>query len=202
NGNRACASRGDDLVAPGNPQNNRVNCFLRPGEPKGERRGCEQRKRGNHRLFSILRPPDRNSGQQEVQTAEPNIARGSPRLEGEAMAKVTIVQRTQRSLRLILGMRLPRVAEALAPFGYSHEVIDEGWRLMRAITDVQVTRSEAAGETAPAFASSSELEEFASLWFPLARAALGRRFAAQERLLFHGLFEARGQRAAVSVLVF
>jgi len=99
-------------------------------------------------------------------------------------------------------MRLPRVAEALAPFGYSHEVIDEGWRLMRAITDVQVTRSEAAGETAPAFASSSELEEFASLWFPLARAALGRRFAAQERRLFHGLFEARGQRAAVSVLVF
>src|SRR5690606_31277859 len=38
--------------------------------------------------------------------------------------------------------------------------------------------------------------------FPVARAALGRRFAAQERRLFHGLFEARGQRAAVSVLVF
>jgi hypothetical protein len=43
------------------------------------------------------------------------------------MARVANIQRTERSLRLILGMRLPRVAEALAPFGYSHEVIDEGW---------------------------------------------------------------------------
>jgi hypothetical protein len=50
------------------------------------------------------------------------------------MARLTVGQKVHRTVQLILGLKLPRVAAMLAAYGFSQEDLDEGWALLRAVT--------------------------------------------------------------------
>lgn len=117
----------------------------------------------------------------------------------------TTPQRAERCLRLLLGMRLPRVADALEPFGFSHAVIMEGWALMAALTPPKEEGPPCGTEDPPALTdqeSRERLKDFCALWFPVVTAALNRHFPMQARHLFQGIDALGGPMAFIAVTIF
>src|SRR6478752_755743 len=46
---------------------------------------------------------------------------------------ISIGNKAERVLRLLIGVRNPRVAAALAGYGFSEQTIQEGWDLLQAL---------------------------------------------------------------------
>lgn len=115
------------------------------------------------------------------------------------MAKLTVTQKAERTLKLLLGMRLPRVAQALTPYGFSREVALEGWRRVSVLVEHCSTD---APEPAAAVRILHDLDTFENAWFPVARAALQHNHPEIAQLLFANLRQTRGVETAVSVGTF
>lgn len=88
------------------------------------------------------------------------------------MAYLTTAQKVDRATRLLLGLRRRVVAGALEEHGFAATDIDEGFRLLRALTVSDVRG--AAQKDEPA-ARAERTAEWASRWLPIARAALRRQ---------------------------
>jgi hypothetical protein len=115
------------------------------------------------------------------------------------MANLTITQKAARCLRLILGMRHPEVAEALAPFGFSAETLEEGWRLMSALT---APRAAVPADPPRSPALVPQVDRFENTWFPIARGVLQHRYPQAAERLFAGISQTRGHDACLSVMTF
>ena len=46
---------------------------------------------------------------------------------------LSLGDKAQRTLRLLLGLRNPRIASALASYGFTEADMDEGWALLQAL---------------------------------------------------------------------
>src|SRR5690606_39651702 len=46
--------------------------------------------------------------------------------EGGEMARLTTLQKVERTVKLLLGMRIPRVAQQLAPYGFGRATLEDG----------------------------------------------------------------------------
>src|SRR5690606_42028359 len=105
------------------------------------------------------------------------------------MARLTTLQKSERMLRFLFGMRIPRVAQALAPYGFGRKTMEEGWAHLR---EVVFGGEEPSEEGKPNLRVLSDLDAFENTWFPIARRSLARRHPEIAKHLFDQLSQTRG----------
>ena len=115
------------------------------------------------------------------------------------MAKLSIGQKAERVLKLLLGMRNVRVAEALRQYGFKDSDLADGWRLLQALTEGRM-QQRAATKQDPALLA--KLDEWENRWFPVAGATLRGRFPAVHDWLFLNLSQTEGPAVVISVGTF
>jgi hypothetical protein len=99
---------------------------------------------------------------------------------------------------MMIGLRAPRVGAAMAAYGFTNEDLDEGWKLLRAVSGVKL---DAAGKPASAD-TIANLDAWENKWFPIAAATLERRFPAVHAQVFKNLSQTKGIAVVVSVRTF
>ena len=114
------------------------------------------------------------------------------------MAKLSQSDKTQRMMQLLLSLGNPRIGRALASIGFGQADLDEGWSLLRNLRDV---RFDAAVRPVDASALT-RLDQWENRWFPIANAAIKRRFPAVHAALFLNLSQADGLDVINTVGVF
>ena len=112
---------------------------------------------------------------------------------------LTLGDKTFRVIRFLLGLRNPRIATALAGYGFKDEDMQEGWTLINAL---------GKGKMAMLPVGPREMETLLKLdawenqWFPIAQAALDRRFPAASARFFLNLSQTEGPEVAITVRTF
>jgi hypothetical protein len=112
------------------------------------------------------------------------------------MARLSIGQKAQRVLRVLMGARSARIASQLAPYGFTQAVIDEGWTLLRGVTSA---RLDTPGPAVVDPAIIDALDAWENKWFPIVRASLTRHYPEVGQKLFLNLSQTQGADVAVSV---
>ncbi|HRI69659.1 MAG TPA: hypothetical protein PK156_35765, partial [Polyangium sp.] len=116
------------------------------------------------------------------------------------MAKLTIGQKAERVLTLLLALRNPRIAAALTRYGFKNEDLDEGWNLLRSVTRTQL---DVAPDDSPVDPDALRaLDEWENQWFVIAAATLKRRAPKVHDWLFRNLSQTEGVEVLVSVGTF
>jgi hypothetical protein len=114
--------------------------------------------------------------------------------------KLTIGQKSERVLRFLRGLRKPRVARAVAAYGFTQEDWDEGWRLLENAAGGWLTRERPLKVADPTVIG--QLDAWENRWFPVAAATLRRRKPAMAEKVFRNLSQTSGVAVTVSVSTF
>jgi hypothetical protein len=125
-----------------------------------------------------------------------------PRGVASGMAKLTVYQKAERALRLLIGLRNPRIAAALRAHGFADRDLREGWALLRRLgveTLDGVSPPAPKGDGGDAVRG---LDAWENKWFPIASATLARRVPEGRAWLFHNLSQASGPGVVISVSTF
>jgi len=112
------------------------------------------------------------------------------------MAKLSIGQKAARALEFLMGLRNRRVAGTLSAHGFGQDDLDEGWGLMKALTQDRLN------VTLPApldQAALLALDTWENKWFPIISASLSARFPAAHALVFRNLVQTDGPEVVLSV---
>ena len=109
--------------------------------------------------------------------------------------KLSMNAKARRVLALLLGMRLPRVATALAPYGFSKKDMDEGGRLLVGLTRMRMGHVDAEVDTGLV----TRLDEWENKWFPIVSGTLARHFPAQHARVFLNLSQTTGPDVVITV---
>lgn len=112
------------------------------------------------------------------------------------MARVTLNQKADRVLKLLLGLRIPRIAAALSARGFTEKDLDEGWTLLRGVSRVQLSQRPAPPRDPSALA---RLDAWENQWFPIIDATLRRRFPTLHASVFLNLSQTDGPAVVVTV---
>lgn len=104
-----------------------------------------------------------------------------------------------RVIRFLLGLRNSSVTAALADYGFKQRDIDEGWQL---VMEVGKGRKVAEPDAARDAGTLLELDAWENQWFPIAQAALERRFPAVSARFFLNLRQTEGPEVVLSVRAF
>jgi hypothetical protein len=112
------------------------------------------------------------------------------------MAKMSPGAKAARVLTFLMGMRNPRIASAMAAHGFDESELDEGWSLLRAVGMLKVDPSAPSGGDR---AGLEELDAWENRWFPIASAALERRWPAIHAHLFANLAQTEGLEVMLGV---
>lgn len=115
------------------------------------------------------------------------------------MGKLSIGQKAERLLKLLLGLRNARVAESLRQYGFSDAELAEGWRLLQALTEGRLLQRGPAKQD-PALLQ--KLDGWENRWFPIASASLQARFPQAHEYLFLNLTQTEGPGVVISVGTF
>lgn len=116
------------------------------------------------------------------------------------MARLTIGQKAERVLTLLLALRNVRIAAQLSRHGFTNEDLDEGWKLLRAVTRTQL---DAPADEAPVDNDALRaLDEWENKWFVIASATMQRRAPKVHDALFRNLSQTEGVEVIVSVGTF
>jgi hypothetical protein len=112
------------------------------------------------------------------------------------MSKLTLGQKADRVLKLLLGMRNTRVVSALATRGFGTDDIDEGWRLLRNVArgKFDFLSTSAADPTV-----ILEIDRWENTWFPVIEATLRRRYPGVADRIFLNLSQTEGAGVILSV---
>jgi hypothetical protein len=95
-----------------------------------------------------------------------------------------------------MGLGDPVVAEPLERHGFNAEVMEEGWRHLRALTHPHRGKSSSAGTLI------EQIDRAENLWFPVARIALRDRYPEIHEALFDGLRQTSGREVIISADIF
>jgi hypothetical protein len=112
---------------------------------------------------------------------------------------IRLGDKIERVIRFLLGVRNPRIATALAGYGFKEADMAEGWILVHGLGQ---------GKLAVLPVASREMETLQKLdawenhWFPIASAVLERHHPAVHARVFLNLAQAEGPEVAVSVGTF
>ena len=120
------------------------------------------------------------------------------------MAKLTIGQKAERVLALLMGLRSPKIAAALALHGFGNEDLKEGWSLLQQLTRTRLDTLPGAGP-GPIHVDPSTLgalDAWENKWFPIAKATLQRRLPAVHDWMFLNLAQAEGPAVILTVGTF
>lgn len=116
------------------------------------------------------------------------------------MAKLTLGQKADRVLDLLLGLRNARVAAALRAHGFTNDDLAEGWTLLRAVGK---TKLDAEPEQPVLDADALQrLDEWENKWFPITSATLSRRAPEVAKWFFKNLSQTEGPAVILSVGTF
>lgn len=116
------------------------------------------------------------------------------------MAKLTIGQKAERVLLLLMGLRKNKVAAALVAHGFSDDDLAEGWRLLQRVTRTRLGFVATAAATDTGLIN--ELDAWENKWFPIASATLKRHAPLAHAFLFRNLAQTDGAAVLVSVSTF
>lgn len=116
------------------------------------------------------------------------------------MATLSIGQKAERVLKLLLGLRHPRIAEALAAHGFSNSDLAEGWSLLQQVT--RTSLDEIPVMPSADTAVLTELDAWENRWFPIADAALKRHAPKAHEFMFRNLSQAEGDAVVITVGTF
>jgi hypothetical protein len=116
------------------------------------------------------------------------------------MARLTLGQKADRVLKLLLGLRNPRIAESLAAHGFSDADLAEGWALLQGVTRTRLDSAPTTNSVDPT--SLQKLDEWENKWFPVASATLKRRAPEVHAWVFRNLSQTEGEAVVVSVGTF
>jgi hypothetical protein len=114
------------------------------------------------------------------------------------MGKLTLGQKAQRVLKLLLGMRHAKVAALLATRGFGPDDVDEGWALLRATSR---TKYDDMSQVTADPNVVTRLDEWENTWFPVIQATLERRFPAVAEKVFLNLTQTAGIEVILSVSI-
>ncbi|UQA62865.1 hypothetical protein [Polyangium aurulentum] len=116
------------------------------------------------------------------------------------MAKLTIGQKAERVLKLLIALRNARIAAALAQHGFTDADLEEGWALLRNVTrtrlDIEPDSSPVDGDALAA------LDDWENKWFVISGATLQRRHPEIHAWIFRNLSQTEGMAVIVSVGTF
>ncbi|WP_437566911.1 hypothetical protein [Sorangium sp. So ce542] len=116
------------------------------------------------------------------------------------MARLTLRQKAERVLKLLLALRTNEIAAALVAHGFTDADLAEGWRLLQGLTrprlDIAMRRS------APEPDLIAALDGWENHWFPIAAATLKRRHPEVHAWMFRNLGQTEGAAVVVSVGTF
>jgi hypothetical protein len=116
------------------------------------------------------------------------------------MAKLTLGQKVDRVMRLLIGLRNRRIAVVLVRHGFTNDDLKEGWSLLQQVTRTQL---DAAPEVQPEDpVAIRNLDDWENKWFPIASATLKRRLPQVHAWLFRNLSQTEGPAVMVSVGTF
>lgn len=112
------------------------------------------------------------------------------------MAKMTIGERAGRSLQFLMGLREPAVYAALEAHGFTSADRDQGFELLRGLTDSKLSVTPVPARDA---SSLDRLDAWENLWFPIADATLRARFPSVHATVFLNLRQSEGAEVVISV---
>jgi len=115
------------------------------------------------------------------------------------MAKLSIGQKADRVLKLLMGLRNARISELLKQYGFTEKDRTQGWMLLKALTDGRLAER---GPTRQDPALIRLLDEWENRWFPIASASLKNRFPEAHEWLFLNLTQTEGNAVVISVSTF
>lgn len=111
------------------------------------------------------------------------------------MAKLSIGQKAERLLKLLLGLRNARVVEALRQYGFKDSDLAEGWRLLQALTTGRLL---VRGPSKRDPALLLQLDAWENRWFPIAAATLRGNYPDVYDWLFLNLSQTDGDGVVIS----
>jgi len=114
---------------------------------------------------------------------------------------MSVGAKAERVLKLLLGLRHPRVAARLAGHGFTQEDLDEGWLLLRAVAGERLNAPVPAAAP-PRPDDLRQLDALENLWFPIAGAALKRHYPRIHERVFANLSQTEGLEVTLSVGTF
>jgi len=100
-----------------------------------------------------------------------------------------------RVMKFMMALRNPRIASAMAAFGFTDADLQEGWTLMNTVGRVKLDASGFGSDTS----TLEKLDAWENRWFPILSATLERRFPAVHAQLFKNLSQTEGPAVVVSV---
>lgn len=112
---------------------------------------------------------------------------------------LTLGDKTFRTIRFLVGLRNPRIATALASYGFKQDDMVEGWDLINALGRGKLAFLPAGPRDT---ATLLKLDAWENQWFPIAQAALERRFPAVSARFFLNLVQTEGPEVAITVRTF
>lgn len=112
------------------------------------------------------------------------------------MAKLSLGQKAERVLQLLMGFGNARIASAMATRGLTQEDIDEGWDLLKATSRVRASRQPDLSASPTIVA---KVDAWENLWFPVVDATLERRFPQIHKTVFNNLSQTEGPPVLLSV---
>lgn len=115
------------------------------------------------------------------------------------MARMTLGDKASRVLKMLIGMRTPRIASAMQAYGFTDADLQEGWSLLQTVSR---TKLDATKSTSLSVGTLEELDAWENRWFPIAAATVERRFPAVHAQLFKNLSQTQGPAVAISVRTF
>lgn len=116
------------------------------------------------------------------------------------MSKKRMNQKLMKAGRLLVGMRDPRIAPFLKPFGCTSKTLEDAWQLFLKASEVQLNL--AVMKRPVAENSWAELDRFEARWAPVAKIVLQAQYPAMAEALFAGLESGERQSSVASVAVF
>jgi hypothetical protein len=112
---------------------------------------------------------------------------------------LSLGDKTFRVVRFLIGLRNPRIATALAGYGFKNEDMQEGWTLINALGKGKLAVLPPGPRD---METLLKLDAWENQWFPIAQAALERRFPAVAARFFLNLVQTEGPEVAISVRTF
>jgi hypothetical protein len=109
---------------------------------------------------------------------------------------IRVGDKANRVLKLLLGLRNPRVASALAVYGFTEQDMQEGWTLLQALG---ASRLGVLPIQARDGRTVQQLDEWENQWFPIISATLARRYPKVHERLFLNLSQTEGPEVTVGV---
>jgi hypothetical protein len=115
------------------------------------------------------------------------------------MARMTLSDKASRVLKMLIGMRTPRVASAMQAYGLTDADLQEGWTLLQNVSRTKLDNTKSGSLS---IGTLDHLDAWENRWFPVAAATVERRFPAVHAQLFKNLSQTQGPGVAITVRTF